>query len=412
MIYNVQDYGAVGNGVHDDTSAIQSAIDACFASGGGRVLLSGSHIYRSGTIVLRSNIDFHIDKDTVLKASDNISDFDPSGNYNADELKVTVPTYESCEYSGNPTLFFLYAKDASDITVSGEGTIDGNEEIFYGTVTEWHIDGAFYPRVPMLFLENIEGLTITDITLRRSAFWTIHPVGCRNIRIEGITIENNRLLANCDGIDPDHCRNVSITKCRISTADDCIVFKNTEYGMAYGPCEDITVTDCDLSSTSAAIKFGTESEELFRNIRISNIRITDTNRGISLQLRDRGSIEDVSFDNISIDTHFVSKKHWWGDAEPIAITAVKRNAGTKIGHISNIRFNNIRCNSDNGILIYGDETVNIRDISFKDLTLQIKDGDKERRDERDLRPCDDIPFVSAAFKRFFVRNAVNVLFED
>ena len=408
MIYNVQDYGAVGNGVHDDTSAIQSAIDACFASGGGQVLLSGSHIYRSGTIVLRSNIDFHIDKDTVLKASDNISDFDPSGNYNANEAKVTVPTYESCEYSGSPTLFFIYAKDASDITVSGEGTIDGNEEIFYGTVTPWHIDGAFYPRVPMLFLENIEGLTITGITLRRSAFWTIHPVGCRNIRIEDITIDNNRILANCDGIDPDHCRNVSISRCRISTADDCIVFKNTEYGMDYGPCEDITVTDCDLSSTSAAIKFGTESEDLFRNINIRDIRITDTNRGISLQLRDSGSIEDVNFHNITIDTRFVSQKHWWGDAEPIAITAVKRNSGTNIGHISNISFNNITCNSDNGILIYGDESVNIGNISFRNLTLNIKDDAQERRDEHDLRPCDDIPFVKAKPERFFIRDAAGV----
>ena len=327
MIYNVLDYGAIGDGFHNDSSNIQAAIDACFEAGGGRVLLPKDHTYRSGTIFLKSNVDFHVEEGATLRASDTINDFDAFSNHTTTQ-EIKVPTYENCEYEGCPTLFFLYAKDASNVTISGTGSIDGNEEIFYGEVTDWHIDGSFYPRVPLMFLEHIDGLHIKDITLCKSAFWTIHPIGCTNVNISNVFINNNLKLANCDGIDPDHCKNVKITNCRIISADDCIVFKNTHFGKEYGSCENITVDNCQLMSTSAAIKFGTESEDTFRNIYISNCTISNSNRGISLQLRDNGTIEDVHFKNISIDCRMFSQEHWWGDGEPIAITAVKRKNDT------------------------------------------------------------------------------------
>lgn len=97
------------------------------------------------------------------------------------------------------------------MAITGFGKIDGNEEIFYGKVTKWHIDGYFYPRVPLLFLENVRHLTIQQVTLTGSAFWTTHLVGCKEVLIEGIRIINNLRLANCDGIDPDHCNNVRIS---------------------------------------------------------------------------------------------------------------------------------------------------------------------------------------------------------
>ncbi len=408
MIYDIRDYGAVGDGTHNDTSAIQAAVDKCSSNGGGQVLLAGNRTYRSGTVILRSNVEFYIEKGTVLKASDSISDFDMTGNADTEHDQVNIPTYENCEYDGRPGLFFLFAINADDITITGEGSIDGNEEIFYGKVTPYHIDGSFYPRVPLIFLENVINLTVTNITLKRSAFWTLHMVGCRFVTIQNITILNNRLLANCDGIDPDHCKNVHIRGCHIESADDCIVFKNTSYGGSYGTCENITVDDCDLSSTSAAIKFGTESEDTFRNISIKNCRIKDSNRGISLQLRDKGSIEDVHFENISIETRLVSKEHWWGDGEPIALTAVERRPGSGIGHIRNITFRDIRCNSENGILIYGDSSENIRDISFTDVNLHIIEGCGEVRTDKDLRPCESSPFAKADPSAIYIKNAINI----
>ncbi|MCR4867645.1 MAG: glycoside hydrolase family 28 protein [Lachnospiraceae bacterium] len=408
MIYNVQDYGAIGDGSHNDSSAIQAAIDACFANGGGRVVLSNDHIYRSGTIILRSNVDFHIEQRAVLKASDNIKDFDIFSKDSASSHEIKVPTYENCEYQGCPTLFFLYAKDEDNISLSGEGTIDGNEEIFYGEITPWHIDGSFYPRVPLMFFEHVKGLNIRDLTLCKSAFWTVHPIGCENVTIDNLFINNNLRLANCDGIDPDHCKDVSIKNCRIISADDCIVFKNTHYGSYYGPCENITVDNCYLTSTSAAIKFGTESEDVFRNITISNCEISNSNRGISIQLRDSGSVEDVHFENINIDCHMFSQEHWWGDGEPIALTAVARKSDTHVGRIRNISFNNITCNCENGIMIYGDKATNINNISFSDLHMLLISKTGEIRSSRDLRPCEETPSVASHPLCFYAHHAGNI----
>ncbi len=411
MIYNILDYGAVGDGVTPDTAAIQHAIDDCADKGGGQVLIPGGHVFRSGSLMLRSYVELHLETGSVLKASDHMEDFDLFRQNIQIQSGLGVPTYENCEYSGAPFLFFIYAKDAEYVTITGYGKIDGNEEIFYGNVTKWHIDGSFYPRMPLLFLEHIENLSIRDVTLTGSAFWTTHMVGCQNVMIDSIRILNNLRLANCDGIDPDHCQNVHISNCHIESADDCIVLKNTSHSMQYGPCENIVVTNCTLKSTSAAIKIGTETEAPFRNILVSNCNIYETNRGISLMLRDKGCIENVQFSNLNIHTRLFSKAHWWGEAEPIAITAVKRNEETPIGYIKNVRFHNISCSGENGILIYGDDNWNISEISFENISLHITKITDWQRNFHDLRPCSGNTILEDELRGIYLRNAKEIRFD-
>lgn len=386
MEYNVLDFGAIGDGKHNDTAAIQAAIDTCCDHGGGRVILPSGKTFRCGALVLHSNLELHLQMGSVLKGSDDLDDYRLFSKMVSAVHTSNVPSYENCEYTGAPTHYFLYAKDCENVAFTGLGTIDGNEEIFYGEETKWHIEGSFYPRAPLLFLENVHHLTITQVTLARSAFWTVHMVGCEDVLIDGIRILNNLRMANCDGIDPDHCRNVRISNCHIECADDCIVFKNTANAMQYGPCENITVTNCTLISTSAAIKFGSESEALFRNILIENCVISRSNRGISLQLRDPGSIENVLFHNITIQTRLFKKEVFWGAAEPIAITALPRKPETKVGTIRNIRFNNIFCDSENGILLYGHSPAAISQISFDNLSLTLTRRTDHPVGRHDLRP--------------------------
>lgn len=412
MIYNVHDYGAIGDGTHNDAPAIQAAIDACHNNGGGRVVLSGGHTYRSGTLVLRSYVELHLEMGAVLQGSDYLEDYNLFGKGKTSYEGISIPTYENCEYTGQPTLFFLYAKDCEYISITGSGKIHGNEEIFYGTVTKWHIDGSFYPRVPLLFLEHITHLTITQVTLTKSAFWTTHMVGCEDVLIDGIRVLNNLRLANCDGIDPDHCKNVRIVNCHFETADDCIVFKNTAHSMQYGACENIVVSNCTMISTSAAIKFGTESEAPFRNISVQNCSISRTNRGISLMLRDAGCIENVTFSNLNIDTRMFSKTHWWGEAEPIAITAVRRKEDAPVGYIRNITFENIHCTGENGILIYGDASQNISNINFDRISLHLVKRTPWSKDNHDLRPCLHDGILKGSLNAVYARGATNICMEQ
>lgn len=412
MIYNVLEYGATGDGITNDGAALQRAVDVCSENGGGQVLLPGGRIYRSGTLVLKSNVELHLEMGAVLKGSDNLADYSLSADGSVKISEVSTPTYNSCDYNGKPTLYFIYCKDCENVAITGFGKIDGNEEIFYGAVTRWHIDGAFYPRVPLLFFEHVTHLTLQQITLTGSAFWTTHLVGCRDVLIEGIRILNNLRLANCDGIDPDHCSNVRISNCHIECADDCIVFKNTESAMEYGPCENIVVENCTLVSTSAAIKFGTESESPFRNISVTNCSISRTNRGISLQLRDKGCMENLIFSNLNIETRMFSKKYWWGEAEPIAITAVRRRNDTSVGHIRNVRFQNINCSGENGILIYGDDSVNIQGLLFDGVHVRLRRVTDHPTVYHDLRPNEGNVILEDSLHGIYARNAKDICFRN
>lgn len=412
MEYNVLDFGAAGDGLANDTAAIQAAIDACALNGGGRVILPGGKVYRSGALVLCSNLEFHLEMGAVLKGSDVLGDYALFGNKSARPEARDVPSYENSEYSGAPAHYFLYARDCENIAITGYGRIDGNEKIFYGEVTKWHIEGVFYPRAPMLFLENVSHLTIRDVTLTNSAFWTVHLVGCQDVLIDGIRILNNLRMANCDGIDPDHCRNVRIANCHIECADDCIVFKNTAAAMQYGPCDNITVSNCTLTSTSAAIKFGSESEDTFRNILVENCVISRSNRGISLQLRDRGSIENVIFRGITIDTRLFRRDMFWGQAEPIAITVLPRKENTEVGTVRNILFRDILCTGENGILLYGSEPGKIGGIRFENVQVELKDKTDHEKGYHDLRPnCGD-SFAEKGLHYVTARHVTGAVFRD
>ncbi len=411
MEYNVLDFGALGDGCHSDTAAIQAAIDAC-ARTGGRVVLPAGRIYRCGFLRLCSNLELHIPMGAVLKGSDRLEDYLPPQNKDFIPQARTVPSYVNCEYNGSPACYFLYAKGCKNLAITGLGTIDGNEEIFYGEVDPWHIEGITYPRAPLLFIEDTRQLTITQVTLARSAFWTVHLVGCQDVLIDGIRILNNLRMANCDGIDPDHCQNVRISNCHIQCADDCIVFKTTAAAMAYGPCENITVSNCTLISTSAAIKFGSESEDSFRNILIENCAISRSNRGISLQLRDGGSIENVSFRGITIGTRLFRKESYWGCAEPIAITVLPRKPETRVGRICNVHFRDIFCEGENGILIYAQEPGQVENISFRDCQVALCSTTHYEKGHHDLRPTFQNTDTEQALCHIYAHNAGFVSFRD
>lgn len=399
MVYDILEYGAMGDGVTNDAKAIQLAIDECTKNGGGRVLVPAGKTYYTGSFLLKSNVDFHIQRGAIVKASNQLEDYYPLAN----EGKVVghssgLPSFLNSEYAGRPFNAFIYGIDAQNVSITGFGTIDANEKIFYGHDSGYHIEGTYYPRIPLMLLENFKHLTIKDVTMINCAFWTVHIVGCDDVLIDGIRILNNLKMANSDGIDPDHCKNVRITNCHIECGDDCIVLKNTGDYNRYGDCENIIITNCTLISTSAAIKLGTEGERNFKNILVNNCTISRSNRGISIQIRDNGNVENVIFSNINIETRRFSHE-WWGRAEAICLTAIDRKLGVKAGKVKNVKFININCKGENGIFMYGSADNYIEEVYFENVTIALEKASKWDVDGYDIRPCSIGGDVTGSIKR-------------
>lgn len=381
MIYNVKHYGAKGDGSTDDRAAIQAAIDACSAAGGGQVLLEGACTYYSSSIILKENVDLHLEKGTVLKASSDLDTYYHPNNGQRDDGVDRIGTPVTLK----PSYAFLYAKDADCISVSGEGIIDGNCYAFVKRVSRYYVTGDFYPRPTMIYVEHCSHITFTGITLRNAPFWTLHPAGCDDVLISQIRILNPLDVANSDGIDPDHSTNVRILGCHIECADDTICLKASAGNAEYGPTENVIIADCTLISTSAAIKIGTEGVGNFRNVLVHDCIISRSNRGISIQIRDGGNVENVRFSNLFIETRRFSDC-WWGTAEPIAVTSLNRDENTVSGTVSNIVFENIVCNSENGVVINCPVDGRIHDITMKNISVNVVNNTKWPKSLYDFRP--------------------------
>ncbi|MHC4743393.1 MAG: glycoside hydrolase family 28 protein [Planctomycetota bacterium] len=362
-VFNVIDYGAKGDGKTNDAAAIQKAIDAC-AKTGGRVLLPAGKTFYSGAIHLKGNIDFHVEKGAILLGSSKEEDY---GAY-VDAL--------------------INAVDAPNISITGGGEINGNASAFIkelrpaGDIFEpkWGTHkgcpgekGTMKRRYMLMTMVKCNHLKITDITLKDSASWFIHPVGCDDVLIDGVSIIGDLRVPNNDGIDPDHCRNVRISNCYIHTGDDAVVFKNTllcdKWG-DLGPCENNTVTGCVIVSRSSALKIDEVWNDC-RNIVFDSCVIYASNRGMCIQSRDRGNIENIVFSNIIVNTQLHSA-WWWGRAEPICITHMPREADTKLGRVRNIKFSNIVCNSENSIYIHGWKDNLVEDIVLDNVEVTIE----------------------------------------
>lgn len=404
MLLNVLDFGAVGDGICDDAEKIQSTIDECSRSGGTVVFPSG-YTFLSSSIVAASNVELLFEKNSVLKATSDIDGyFRPCDKLNDPK---TAPVGNPVS---KPAFAFIYGYGVENFSITGEGTIDGNCYAFVERQNEYYVTGNFYPRPTMIYIENSRKLSFSGITLTNAPFWTLHPAGCENVLIDGIKILNPLDVANSDGIDPDHCDGVEIKNSVIRCADDCICLKNTSGNSEYGDCTNINVHDCELTSTSAAVKIGTEGVSNFRNVVFERCNITDSNRGISVQIRDGGNVENVLFKDISISTRRFHSS-WWGTAEPIIITSFRRDENTVSGKIQGIVFENVTCASENGALVSCDKN-EIGNISFKNVKIAVKRKSKWDIGLYDLRPCIDHSIEQCKNNALRLRNCHTVSLED
>lgn len=321
MARNIRDYGAVGDGITLDTKAIQAAIDACAADGGGTALAPSGR-FLTGTLFLKSNVTLHLETAATILGS-----ADPR-HYASDIQRcgfVNESSIDKC---------LIYAEDVENIAITGRGTIDGQGAAFPPVRTD-----GLPPDRPMLTrCFGSRRILFQDVTLMNAGSWCAHFRECFDVRVTGVTIEN-RVNGNNDGIDLMSTERVRISDCTIFCGDDAICFQDMSDDH---PVRDIVITNCIMSTRWAAIRSGGAHRGGIRNVTVSNCVIKDTwGCGIKLQISGNGMMENMTFSNIVMQNVSCPISLRFGNAH---YNNEQRDTAFPFGGMRNIMFSNIWAN--------------------------------------------------------------------
>ena len=403
--FNIKDYGAVSDSKTINTTAIQKAVDACNQNGGGKVYVPAG-VFVTGTFHLKSNVNLYLESGGVLLGSPNVKD------------------YESYTKAGYGLNYYgiLYTVDAENVSITGPGTIDGNNKVFfdfdkakkidanstrftrqkenYRKVDSGIGDGPVVPKDrphQMVIFSNCRHVQLRNISLLNSPFWTLHFADCDDVSVDGIRLWSGILVPNADGIEVTSCSTVVIANSDIRSGDDAIAivgydhhFEIPGFSGIKHISENIIITNCNLQSYSSGIRIGFLDQNTVRNIHVSHVNITNSSRGIGIFLRDEGSLENITFSDMYIETK-LHTGDWWGNGEPIHISAVRGKDNVKLGAIKNVEFNNITCKGENGILLYGSDESAIQDVRFNHVSMEFVNSklNDVAGGNIDLRGCSD-----------------------
>lgn len=313
------------------TLQLQRAIDRVYNNGGGRLDVTPGK-YLTGSIMLKSGVELHLMSGAVIQGSTNPKDY------------YSIKTQSVADKrNDNSNIALVMADNAENISVTGNGTIDGQ-----GLMLALNIDSLYHKgmlkdnnynvrrmrpseqvRPKLFYFYKSNNVTVSDLCLKNSACWGLSFDLCVNLNLKNLSI-NNRAYWNNDGIDIDDCQHVKIADCDINSADDAICLKSYHVNSS---CADVDIQRCNLRSSASGVKFGTASWGGFRNIHVADIKVFDTFRSaIAIESVDGGSIDSVCVERINaVNT---------GNA---IFLRLGQRAGNKNGCMKNIILRNITC---------------------------------------------------------------------
>ena len=440
LLINARDYVITEFGAKNDTTvlsteAVQRAIDACSENGGRVVVPAGS--YKIGTIVLKSNVNLHLEAGATLYGSTDLRDY-----RRMKSSFVSLRTH-------TPTIQLIYADSVENVVIDGYGTIDGRGRGF--KKLSWNDEGITRPHL-LRFIQSRD-IVVKDVSLRNSGCWMQHYLACDCVRITGIKV-TNRNNYNNDALDLDGCHDVIVSGVMADSDDDGITLKSTSPRL----CEDIVIENCIVSSHCNAVKLGTETNGGFRNIMIRGIVVKPSadqmtkffgrERGtsaLSLEIVDGGVMENVSVDGMNIigteSPIFVRLAHrgrgWTFSKSGVdafvgqsvaggnegGSAATKPDSVETVGRMRSIFINNVRArdcgnygSSITRLVGHEVEDVRVSNVSIRQRggirRADLKRIDEALRDEKAAEYPEATMWGPLPAKGFYVRHARNVHFEN
>jgi hypothetical protein len=358
------------------TQAIQAAIDACSAKGGGVAYVPPGE-YVIGALWLKDNVELRLEAGALLALSQNPADWP----------------------SGPPAI--VNSLGAKNIAITGRGTIDGKARYEFAAARgsdpeiaaeteiarKAGVDMRRYYRTGVqkyaVLLRDSREIRIEGVRIVNSPLWSLRLQDCDQVWIRGVYIFSDlEKGVNADGIDIVSTSNVSISDSTIVTADDAICLKTQAWRGASPTVrrtENVTVSNCILSSSSTPMVIGTETLADIRHVLFSNIVVRDSNRVFGINVQDGATVSDVRFQNVTFETR---RRHWnwWGSAEVFKFVLKKRSPASPLGRIENVTIDGAQGVARGTSLIAGDADRPLQNITIQNL--RIKMLPEERPDKR------------------------------
>jgi polygalacturonase len=371
-VYDIRAYGATPEELA--SPAINAAIRACAAAGGGTVLIPPG-VWRCGTIELASHICLYLSAGATIQSSLEMADFH----------RVEGMTHGKA---------LIAACRCENVTLAGEGRIDGRGPNFmdwtrvFPNPERWGDDSGEAPAFPkervdrMVYFQDCKGVRVRDLRLHESAAWCLNLVGCQEAWLTNLDIYGNERIPNNDGIHLCYCRKVTIHGCHIHSADDAIALTSIKGGtndndarfwspdeMRDPPwCEDITISDCILRTRGSGVRIGF-MDDFVRRVRIHDCILPSCHRGFLVSARNHGRVEDVLVRDCQIQTSLWGGV-WWGCAEPFQVSAM----GAGHGRIRNIEFRGIDAESEHGAVLWTDARFPVADVRLRDVRIRLRNS--------------------------------------